>query len=257
MNNIPEIQNSQQSLDRLAAQRQIYSDSKTVAVLQMILTVPVVAICLILANFCFDLKIYVAYGGILIVLLDILVLTHWIDSLREKGAKIQELFDCKVLNLKWYNLKVGQSPDRETIIKYSSKYYRKNSKEAKPLKDWYPVDIQELRMPLARLVCQKSNLYWDAELRKCYACAIVSIVGILVVCGILLGFLIDLTLEEWLMAIVVPLMPAILWGIRQYQAHQASASRQQRLKKYVDRLWDDTLGGKISDVQLEMESRNL
>ena len=257
MNKIPEIQNQEQQLDKLAAQRQIYSVAKNVVVLQMLLVVGTIALWLILAFFNSHLKIYAAYWGIIITLLDIFILTSWIDSLKEKAAKIQEFFDCDVLKLSWYDLKVGQHPDPEIIVKYSLKHYRKNPKGRGKLKDWYPVAIQELRMPLARLVCQRSNLWWDAELRRCYALAVAVIIGILGLGGVFVGVYKDFTQEKFLMAIIVPLMPAVFWGIRQYKAHNASASRQERLKEYVNKLWDDTLEGKLSDTQLEVESRNL
>ena len=256
MNNIPEIQNAKQQLDRLAAQRQIYSDAKKVQAIQMILTVLVVTVWLILAFFSSDLKIYAAYWGIIISLLDITVLTSCIDSLKKKAAKIQEFFDCEVLNLPWYNLKVGSRPDIEIISEYSSKHYRKNPEDNK-LKDWYPVAVQELRRPLARLVCQMSNLWWDARLRRRYASVVVGVVGFLVVASVTLGIYENFTSEKFLMAIILPLMPAVFWGIRQYKTHNASASRQDRLKEHVNKLWDDTLGGKISDTQLDVESRNL
>lgn len=257
MNKIPEIQNHEQQLDKLAAQRQIYSNAKNVVLLQMFLVVGTIALWLILAFFYAHLKIYGAYWGIIITLLDIFVLVSWIDSLKKKAAKIQELFDCDVLNLSWYDLKVGQRPDPETIVKYSSRHYRKNPKRGGKLKDWYPIAIQELRLPLARLVCQRSNLWWDAELRRRYALAIAVIVGILGLSGVFVGIYKDFNQEKFLMSITVPLMPVVFWGIRQYKAHNASASRQVRLKEYVNKLWNDTLEGKLSDTQLEVESRNL
>jgi hypothetical protein len=50
MNKIPEIQNHEQ-LDRLAAQRQIYSDAKNVLALQIFVVVVTIAVWLILAFF--------------------------------------------------------------------------------------------------------------------------------------------------------------------------------------------------------------
>ena len=259
MNEIPKIQNDEQQLDMLAAQQQIYSEAKKVEVVRIIFTILAVAVWLILITWKSDLKIYAAYWGIIgitIALLDILLLTPWIDSLKEKGAKMKELFDCKVLELPWYNLKVGSHPDPGTIVKYSSKYDQKYPERTK-LKNWYPVAVQKLQMPLARLVCQLSNLQWDAELRRCYSLAIAIAVGCLVGGGILLGLWRGFTVEKWLMAIVVPLMPAVFWGIRQYKAHNASISRQQRLKEYADGLWAGSLKNKISDTQLKAKSRNL
>lgn len=256
MNEIPEIQNAKQQLDKLAAQRQIYSDAKKVAALQMFLVIVIIAIWSILVVFNPDLKIYAVFCGIIIVFLDILILTPRMDSLKEKGAKMKELFDCKVLELPWYDLKVGPRPDPETIIKYSLKHYRKNFKGSK-LENWYPITVQKLRMPLARLVCQRSNLWWDAELRAHYVLVVAVAIVCLTILILLFGLIEDMILNKFLLEILVPIMPLVFWGIHQYKAHKASISRQQRLKEYVDKLWGDTLGGKISDTQLEIASQNL
>lgn len=37
------------------------------------------------------------------------------------------------------------------------------------LKDWYPKEVAALALPLARLVCQRANCWWDANLRRKYA----------------------------------------------------------------------------------------
>ena len=256
MNKIPELQNAKQQLDKLAAQRQIYSDAKKVVAIQIILVIIIIAIWSILVVFYPDLKIYAVFFGIIIAFLDILILTPRIDSLKEKGAKMKELFDCKVLELPWCDLKVGPRPDPETIIKYSLKHYRKNLTGSK-LENWYPITVQKLRMPLARLACQRSNLWWDAELRRRYVLVVVIILVCISILVLLVGLIEDMILKRFLLEILVPIMPLVFWGIHQYKTHSASISRQQQLKKYVDKLWDDTIEGKISDAQLEIESRNL
>lgn len=42
MNNIPQEQNTQRQLDKLAAQRQLYSDAKALQIISVVISVPLV-----------------------------------------------------------------------------------------------------------------------------------------------------------------------------------------------------------------------
>ena len=46
-------------------------------------------------------------------ILDPALFNLWQQSLKQQAAKIQELFDCDVLQLEWRELKVGRRPDAE------------------------------------------------------------------------------------------------------------------------------------------------
>src|SRR4051812_5638588 len=107
MNLIPETQNTPRQLDRLAAQRQLYSDGKRILAVQIILSVP----CVILLSFLVAafpevgaLKGAAAAWGALLTVLDIAYFSNKVVELRERAAKVQELFDCDVLELEWRDL---------------------------------------------------------------------------------------------------------------------------------------------------------
>ncbi len=215
MNAIPEDQLQQKQLDRLAAQRQMYSDAKAVQAVQIIVAVPVVIVWAILVAIWPGLKVYAACWGIGIALLDILVLSRVQRYLKGRAAKVQELFDCDVLGLEWSNLKAGRKPDAETIVGSAAKYRHLNTGDS-ALRDWYPPVVRNLPIHLARIICQRLNCWWDAQLRTRYAIGVLVVDGLLIVTVLLVGLIGGLTLQKFVLAVLAPLLPAIVLGIRQY-----------------------------------------
>ncbi len=256
MNTIPQDQLAQQQLDRLAAQRQLYSDAKRIQAVQMFLAVPAVIALSFLGLWKPQLQVYGAFWGIAVALVDISFLTPWQRSLREQAAKIQEAFDCDVLQLDWPGLKAGQRPDVETITGAAKRYKRIDS-DYSTLRPWYPVEVGRLPLHLARLVCQRANCWWDAELRRQYARWVIVTVCLVVVLVFLLGLVGGLTLERLVLAVLAPLLPALLLGLRQYQEHNESAAAVDRLKEHAETLWNQAIAGKLTADELARESRKL
>ena len=254
MNRIPETQLEPTQLKRLAAQRQLYSDAKLIQVFQIIFVVlPPILTGLV----AFDLieAVWAALSGIIFTCL-LLFLESWKRSLKEKAAKIQELFDCKVLDLEWRNLLVGSELEIEIIEEYASKYKRKINRYNE-LENWYPIDVGKLPLHLGRIICQRANCWWDSRLRRRYAtwvvCSVLFILTAIVFC---LGIIGGLTFEEFVLAVVNPLMPAIVLGRKQYKEHTESAMRLDKLKKYAEELWSKALNGWTPEV-LAYNSRYL
>ncbi len=115
-------QNTEKQMHRLAAQRQLYATAKRIFGWQVILGGPVAIAGAVLVLFHLEFKVYVASWGLLIALCDLFWLTRWQKSLRGAAARIQEAFDCDVLELKWNDLKAGKHPDPELVNAQSTKY---------------------------------------------------------------------------------------------------------------------------------------
>ncbi|KHD09056.1 hypothetical protein PN36_14585 [Candidatus Thiomargarita nelsonii] len=256
MNTIIQDQLTPKQLDRLAAQRQIYSDVKTIQAVYMILSVPCVIVWSLLIVFIPELTSYAALWGITVTLLGIVIFTPWQNSLKQQAAKIQELFDCDVLQLKCSEMKVSRKPDTETIVEASSKFRRKEP-EYVSLKNWYPVSVGKLPIALARLVCQRTNCWWDAKLRRRYAMAIIIVVIILTIFVFLLSLIGGFSLDKFILAVLTPLMPIILLGTQHYIENTQSATLLDDLKESTEKLWEQAISGKITLKILETESREL
>lgn len=256
MNTIPNTQNEATQLDRLAAQRQLYSGAKAVLVWQLILSVPAVIIWSFAVLAWPDLRSYAALWGIVITLLSLGVLDRYQKSLKEKAAKIQEMFDCDVLQLEWSTLKTGQRPDAELIAEESA-LYRRTDSEYKTLRDWYAPAVGKLSIHLARLVCQRASCWWDAKLRRRYAISVLITLGVFSVLIVTLSLQQGATLENFILVGITPLMPAISLAIRQFYEHNDAASGAVKLKEYAENIWAEALRNTISPEELTTRSRQV
>ena len=107
MNNIPQEQNTQRQLDKLAAQRQLYSDAKSLQIISVVISVPLVIAWSIFVAILPKMAVYAGLWGISVTFLELLIFSRLQNSTQEKAAKIQQLFDCEVLQFNWLNLNCG------------------------------------------------------------------------------------------------------------------------------------------------------
>lgn len=256
MNTIPQEQLTHKQLERLAAQRQVYSDAKKIQAVLITLSVPCVIVLTLLAALFPKFQVYVAFWGITIAILDNVVFTPKQKSLQEKAAKIQQIFDCDILQMDWSTLNSESRPAPEAIVEASSRYKRIDPNYSK-LQNWYPVSVGQLPIHLARLICQRSNCWWDAELRRRYAVlGVFTVVGLTVIV-FLIGLIGGLTLEKFFLVVPAPLLPAVVLGIRQYKEHTEAAARLDRLRERSRELWNQTIRGKLTPQELTEESYKL
>jgi len=253
-NTIPDQQNAQQQLERLAAQRALYSRAKIVAGMQAILSVPAAVAWSVFANIYPTMKPWAALWGLVVTLLDVGFLETLQSSSQKDAAKIQEAFDCAVLDLPWNTLVVGSRPDPERIAEAAQKY-RPNPKH--PIENWYPREVADLPISSARLVCQRTNLWWDWKLRQRYGWVLLGGGFALAVASLVTGLARHYSLEVSLLTFWVPLAPAYLWTVREFRKHQAAAKVSDTLKGYVEGLWGKALAGSSSEEELKAESRKV
>lgn len=255
MNRIRETQLEETQLKRLGAQRWLYSYTKVIQVSQMIVNVLAVPILSGLPAIFPDFATWVPLISLVLTVLNSWELTPWQKSLQGKAAKIQEAFDCHVLELNWRELSIGSPVEIETVEFYASKYERKDSGYSE-LKNWYSTAVSELPIDWARFICQRTNLWWDSKLRKRYVKSIRVVLAALTVCALILGMLDGLTFEEFLLAVVPPLAPAFLFGCQQSRENKESAANLDRLRTCVEGMWANALKNGDSD-ELTNASREL
>jgi predicted pore-forming effector associated with SMODS systems len=255
-NSIPDEQNTQRQLDRLAAQRYLYSRAKTLLAVQMILTLPTPIIWAVATALWPDSKVYAVFWGVTVSILDVLVLDRIQRSLVRQAAGIQELFDCDVLHLDWRRVKAGHRPDYEAILDASEKYKRKAA-GSPPLLNWYPMVVGQLPLELARIVCQRVNCWWDAKLKRRYASWMIAILTMLTITVFAISLIGGMTLQKFLLTVVAPLAPAYIFGVRESLRHLESARTSDRLKEHTQDLWARALDKIVSREDVTHESREL
>ena len=256
MNNIIQEQNTPRKLDLLAAQRQIYSDAKNLQVISLIIGVPVVVVWSVFVAIFPQLAVYAGCWGIFATFLEILVFSGLQKAAQQKAAKIQQIFDCEVLQFNCENLNCGIRVDPESIIDASSRYKRKNS-DYSSLQNWYPISVGQLPIYQARIICQRCNIWWDAKLRRRYSKWIIIILIVLAIIVFLIGLVGGLTLEKFLLAVLAPLTPAFVLGLRQYTEHNEAATSLDRLRENADTLVQRVINKKLTQQDIEIESYSL
>ena len=252
---IAEAQNSEKQLQRLAAQRQLYATAKHVFGWQVIIGGPVAIAGAIFVLLRPEFKVHVASWGLLVAMCDLFWLTPWQKSLRGAAARIQEDFDCDVLELKWNDLKAGKHPDPE-LVKAQSTNYEKWAHKMPTLQNWYSPRVDELPLHVGRIVCQRTNCWWDSTQRRQYAAWLVGIVAFVfvVVCSLALSG--GASVEALLLKGILPLAPALLITLRQFSEQREAADRLDKLKDHCGTIWKEALSGKSKSALAEM-SRNL
>jgi hypothetical protein len=193
---------------------------------------------------------------LLVVLADILWLTPWQKRLRDSGARVQEAFDCDVLELPWNEMKAGSRPDPELVKEQSDRYERSVAVRMPPLRDWYAPIVSDLPIHIGRVACQRTNCWWDGKQRRRYAIGVGSIVVIVVTVTIFAAVGVMSSVPDLILLVFGPLAPFIVLGIRQYHEQSEAATRADRLKEYSERLWADAIVGQAK-TKIATQSRSL
>ena len=256
MNTINKLQNAKQQLDYLAAQSQLYSEAKKTLLIRSVLAIPIVIIVSVIAAVYSQTQAYAALYGIAVALSDLVILRPLQKSVQEKAAKIQELFDAKVLQIRWNDLKTGTIPAAEEIFAASSRYLKKNINYS-PLKNWYPPSAGKPPIYLGRLICQRANCWWDAKLRKKYAFLLVALTLILTVLVFLIGLIGGMTLEKFVLVIATPLLPIYVFSIKEIQDQMESANSIDQIRAVCEDTWVKILNKEIYEKKVETISRDL
>ena len=268
-NGITNRQMFQNNLDRLTAQRVLYSSAKTVMGIQLILCVPVIILFSLSAQYlkssCFvtqfnrpiiDISWIVAALGVSIALFDGLCLSPIIVKLKELAAKIQELFDCDVLHLDWNTIATGSKPNAEDIIENATKY-KKIEPDFKSLQNWYARGIGEIELGVARILCQRSNIRWDIDLRKKVNVSLYILTTLTFIVLLLIGIIGEFNINKFIMVVIAPCLPIFQFSIRYVYFNKKAIVFLKNLKHEAEKAWNDASNSNLSNVQLEDTARKL
>jgi hypothetical protein len=253
--NIIQKQEQPENIELLAAQRNLYSRAKKIIGFQMVLSIPI-AICAAITTIVRpEFKGYVAVWGILTVVFDLFVFTPWEKKLREHAARIQEVFDTKVLGLEWNEFSVGKRPDAELIHEEALKHGLEE-KMVEPLRRWYPTSLENAPEIFGVIISQRSNVWWDARMRRKYAFCIRAILVCIALGLVSYGVYEKKDMFEFLAYIVAPLASTYVFGYRQMMEQSDAADRLDKLKELAEKVWTEAIEGKGID-EIKAKCRKL
>ncbi|MFN6476460.1 S-4TM family putative pore-forming effector [Nostoc sp. DedQUE07] len=256
LNSIAQEQNKVRYLDRIAASSYLYSKAKFILLIQVLLSVAITVIFSIVVAVFPRFEIWAAFYGISVSIIDAAILDDFQTSLKRQAAKVQELFDCELLHLDWNKIKIGNRPDAESINRLAKKFKQKSTNLA-TIENWYPSVVQNVPLPIARLICQRANCWWDSNLRQRYIVWVVSTFCLVTILVFAIGLSNTITIQRFFIVILAPLSPTILWSIREYRKQREAIETLERLKDYVENFWVDIINKKLNPDQIERESREL
>ncbi|MEU4706764.1 S-4TM family putative pore-forming effector [Nocardia salmonicida] len=245
---IADAQNELGSLRLLLAQRRLYSLSKRwlslrwLGMLTIALMAPPVAIIWP--------KMAVIAGAIagLWVFLGRTILLQLERNRTEQAAAVQERFDFAVYSMPSSGRR-AELPSWEAISLLVGPDASIDSKaEKQKLKDWYPID-REQRGIVTVAICQRANVsYWD-QLLKSTAKVWIIVLILWTIILVVAGLIIPLSLEQLLLGIALPLLPAAL-DVWEYWVGIRRAGRERRAMSVAI---EEKLAGNAS----QLESRDL
>lgn len=254
---INEKQNSEWNLKRLAAQRQLYSEAKTLMGIQFILSGVFIVAIAILSN-TIDKKYlaYTAFAAIAIAILDELLLSKRIENIKENAARIQEEFDCDVLEIPQNKIKIGNHSMMETIQEKSRKYSSKNN-DYNTLINWYPgIDEEDNRF--YRLVCQATNCWWNQNLRKWYSLILLTSLSCVFAMLLVLAIIKGITVSIFLMSVLSPILPAFILVYKTKKDNSKAIENLDHMKSKLDEIISKAENSEpYPDEQLINDSRCL
>lgn len=249
-NGIANRQNGIDNILKLAAQRQIYSDAKTLMKVQIFLSVPVVLLLIVVLNST-ELQsllnlntstisvLIVVYGAIL-AFSNGCIFNRTVLGMRTKAAKIQEDFDCEVLSLPWNEIKCGKHPEKEEIIKNANKYKNKEP-ELESLKNWYSLSFNTLPIIAGRIMCQRTNCWWDSYLRKGYQKVVIIAAALFFIFLMGLAYKFGNLDLKILTNVIIPFLPALIFTVTQVQDNSKAIKNLKNLKELAETTWDEFL----------------
>lgn len=250
-NDIPTKQNSESFLEYLAASSYLYGKAKVYLGCQIFLIVVIGVAFAIITIFEPDLKIWAVTYGISFSIIDALILESKQKKDKQDAAKIQELFDCGLFTLEWRQSKIGNKPGVE-LLSASAKKYKGN-----PKKDWYSSEVGKLPLHQAIVVCQRSNCWWDSDLRKRYNEWIRGILIIAILTTVVIGIANQLSVPDLILSVFAPISPAILWTIREHKKQKETCNTLDKLKNHAETLLEKAKKSTLSPDEIKTEARFL
>lgn len=229
LNDINVRQNEDEHLERLAAQRALYSQAKCVRLFVVVSAISI-AVASALAAFLYP-KASPGLGllGLLLALLDLLFLDGREEDLRQRAAAIQEDFDTRLFSLPWRD-SLGHEVEHERVVEEG-----RDGKSDPKLRDWYP-DVSALPPGLAALVCQRSSITWDGRTRSIYSVVVGVMTVVFAVSMVGLAVAMEMALADFLMALAFPAFPAVQHGVKVVRAHRKAADAEKALFDDVEAL---------------------
>ena len=176
-------------------------------------------------------KSVVALIAVVTTLAEVLLLDRWRRKHLKMTAKLQEEFDCEVLQMKWNDFTAADRVPREVLHTYA----KARISDESTLLHWYPTRAVALPMDVARLACQRANLWYDTQVRSSHIRWVVGLGLIFTLLLLWFGIGFEYSLQDFILVLLIPFSPVFLWVIREWQRQADACANIERLLGVMDK----------------------
>lgn len=251
-NDIPKKQNMEPAIVLLRARSRLYEEAQRFQWLQFFLTVLLPFVLGIVGIFIEAIRPATAAITLLITVVD----ATWLDrEFRRRlavAARVCERFDCDLFQLSWRPLIAAKPIDHEEVVRAAKNWGKGDDK----LRDWYPMAIGRAPLELARFACQRSNLWYDSELRRGYAKWLFSGAWLAVASFAMIGIFQKLDLVNFIV-FMVPAAPVFIWAIREGFRQKDAATANDTLKHEVESAIEEIMVGNLAEGSAIARAREI
>lgn len=243
-------QNLDVNIDKLLAQRRLYSNAKTIQCVVILITVFIPIIIAILTTFTefkIDDKNWIFVSYTIFVLILERILENKIDRNKKIAASIQEKFDISVLSIPENETLNTVFVDYDIIRRYSRKD-KQNQKKVLRVKDWYSVKIARLQTNLSTLFCQRMNICYDASIKEKYNYCLYTLSVFTFLALLCVSLANNFILQKFITEVLLPCLPLFLFVYKERSTNIESIDNLNNLRDLIERELDNSFIESNTDI---------
>lgn len=162
------------------------------------------------------------------------------ERLKATGATLQDMYDRRVFGL-------GDRSAGSTSISAEEVMSWSRGSNLDEFHDWYPTQTPA-PWPRSVLICQRANAVWGRRQHSSYGIVLAVLVVVWFVAGIVFSLIQDMSLRTWLIAVLLPSLPALLDFTEMARDHRAAASARTSIEAEIDRLLREPDAVSLADL---------
>lgn len=239
-NKILTAQNLDINLDKLLAQRSLYTKAKILQSILVVVTVFIPISISVMANFTkyrdIDKSwIFITYS--IIVLICEKLIESIIDRDKKIAASIQEKFDTDVLGITENETLNTVFVDFNTI-RANSKNDKRNKKKVSKVTNWYSTKIDKLSTNIAVLFCQRMNVCYDFSIKKKYSYYLIAISAVTFLSLLLFSLSNNFSLQKFIVEVIFPSLPIFSFTYKEVSTNRESIDNLEKLQEIIEKELD-------------------
>lgn len=229
-------QNLDVNIDRLLAQRRLYSNAKIMQYILIAITVIIPVLIAFVTNFS-NLRIddtswiYTIYA--IVVIFGEKILEIFIDRNKKTAASIQEKFDTNIFDIPENELLNSVFIDHDIVRKYSKKD-KLNANKISRVTNWYSTRIDCLRTNIAILFCQRMNICYDQNIKKKYNKLLISLSVLTFITLFIISLTNDFSLKKFIIEVILPSIPILNFTYKEINQNIESVDNLQKLREIIE-----------------------